>query len=234
MNILKNMDSEFDIFFISYNESNCEENWLNVLLYHPTAKRIHGVKGIDRAHLICDQLCQTEYFWTIDGDNFLYKKLDFEPNCDLHLFLIYDPIFNELTRLGCVKLWKKGKIIHTDMSKGDFCLNATEFKNSESIVFSECRYTNTPYDAWKTAFRHCVKLSSSILKDRPNAQNLDHYLEKWKTSNQSKIKNSEWCYKGYIDALDFAAKYQNDFEVLNQINDYDQLRKIYNEYRLRM
>ena len=60
-----------NIFFISFNESNQETNWARVLDLHPDAIRLHGIKGIDKVNLACNELCSTENFWTVDGDNWL-------------------------------------------------------------------------------------------------------------------------------------------------------------------
>ena len=42
--------TELDIFYISYDEPNCEEHWADLLNKVPWAKRVHGVKGFDAAH----------------------------------------------------------------------------------------------------------------------------------------------------------------------------------------
>ena len=41
----------FEIFFISYQEPNADENWAKLKSKFPIAQRIHGVKGIHQAHI---------------------------------------------------------------------------------------------------------------------------------------------------------------------------------------
>jgi hypothetical protein len=214
-----------DIFFISFRESNREENWKNLLTYHPNAKRIHGIHGINNVHLLCEQLSATPYFWTIDGDNYITKPLIYQESldCDLFMFKATDPLYNNLTLLGGVKLWRKGSIIEKTMDRGDFTLNATLTKKVIEQCFSITKYNEHPFDAWKTAFRHCVKLTSILFKNRPNAKNIDMYLEQWKNSQYSKEKNALWSYRGYVDALNYTFMYENDLENLLKINDYDWL-----------
>jgi hypothetical protein len=110
----------FDIFFVSFNEAPQEKNWRRVQKLHPNAMRIHGVEGIDRAHNICNRLSKTEWFWTIDGDNWLIRQLQWTKNfingVDLVMFKSLDPIVKNYTYLGGVKLWHKDKMINTDMS----------------------------------------------------------------------------------------------------------------------
>lgn len=219
------MNMQADIFFISFKESNCEENWDRVKYLHPMAIRLHGIQGIDKVHNTCDMLCSNEYFWTVDGDNYLTNVLNWDNpiNHDLLMFKATDPIHKNLTLLGGVKLWKKGSIINKDMSKGDFSLNATKSKIVLDYSFSETRYNSSPYDAWKTAFRHCVKLMSIIFRSRPNAKNIDSYIEQWKDCINVPALNSNWCYQGYLDAVEYVKVYDNNIEHLNYINDYEWL-----------
>jgi hypothetical protein len=224
----------FDIFFISYNESNQETNWQRALDLHPTAIRLHGIKGIDRVHIACNQLTTTEWFWTIDGDNWLLEPLEwneYEDFVDLLMFHAIDPISLNWTKLGGVKLWRRDSFINTDMSKGDFCLNATKEKRSPIKVFSRTDYNSTPYEAWKTAFRHCVKLLSIIFSNRPNAVNCNDYIEQWKnTKNKDNgINNAIWAYKGYQDAEQFVKMCDDDLSKLFMINDYAWLKNYFKE-----
>ena len=74
--------TELDIFYISYDEPNCEEHWADLLNKVPWAKRVHGVKGFDAAHKECANQAETERFITVDGDNivmpdFFEQALDF-------------------------------------------------------------------------------------------------------------------------------------------------------------
>lgn len=220
-----------DVFFISFKEDNCEENWNRVLELHPDAVRLHGIKGIDRVHLMCEEVSHTDYFWTVDGDNWLTEKLEYKDpiKSDLLMFKAIDPIHNNLTLLGGVKLWKKGMIVNRDMSKGDFTLNATTRKQILDYPFSETRYNSSPYDAWKTSFRHCVKLMSVIFRSRPNAKNIDTYIEQWKSCKDSNALNAQWCYKGYLDAKNFVELHDNNLEELHKINNYHWLLEYFIE-----
>ena len=61
--------TELDIFYISYDEPNCEEHWADLLNKVPWAKRVHGVKGFDAAHKTAAEQSETDRFITVDGDN---------------------------------------------------------------------------------------------------------------------------------------------------------------------
>lgn len=217
-----------DVFFISFRESNCEANWKQLLTLHPTAIRLHGIQGIAAAHVLADQASTTEYFWTVDGDNWVTEPLEYySPTHDLTMFKAIDPLHNIPTLLGGVKLWRKGSIINPNMSKGDFSLNATANKVVLDRTFSITRYNHTPYDAWKTAFRHCVKLMSIIFRNRPGA-NLETYITQWESCEFSEEKNAGWAWEGFKDAKAFVDQFDGDFEQLNNINNYVWLQNYFN------
>ena len=71
---MKQQMSEFDVFYISYDEPNAEQNWADLLQKAPWAKRVHGVKGFDSAHKACAMQSETERFITVDGDNIVNEK----------------------------------------------------------------------------------------------------------------------------------------------------------------
>ena len=77
-----------DLVFLSYDEPNCEENWADLISKVPWAKRVHGVRGPDKAHKECAKVAETERFVTIDGDSvinpkFIDQVLDFEDDVRL-------------------------------------------------------------------------------------------------------------------------------------------------------
>jgi hypothetical protein len=224
-----------DIFFISFQESNAETNWQRLREFHPQAKRIHGVQGIDRVHVLCDSLATTEHFWTVDGDNWLLKPLTYNHPVakDLIMFMAQDPVIDVATPLGAVKLWTRGKIINPTMNQADFTLNATANKILINDVYSITAYNTTPYDAWRAAFRHSVKLMSVIFKSRPNAKNIDEYIARWRSTQHmdNGSNNASWCYRGYLDAVEYVRLNDNDMLSLNLINNYAWLNEYFDKYK---
>ena len=221
----------YDVFFISYGEPNCEENWERLLTFHPEAKRVDQVKGIDVAHMMCHDLSTTDKFWTVDGDNWLLKELNIgEDNSnELIMFDALDPIDNEAGSMGSVKLWPKGKLINTDMSKGDFCMNATEKRTVFRVIMSEHRYNADMYTTWKNCFRHMVKNYSGIIIREALPRNTEKY-ESWnellKTHKAGKY--CLWGYQGYLDAHEYYKENEQDMDSIKRnINDYDFLKNYF-------
>lgn len=219
----------YDIFFISYREANCEQNWQRLKQRHPHAKRIHGITGIDRIHLICNQLATTQFFWTVDGDNLVVENLEYnEPiHSDLVMFEAYDPLITgDRSSLGAVKLWRKDSFVNTDMSKGDFTLNAVTTKTMSNRCLSVSAYNASEFDAWRAAFRHCVKLLSMILRDR-SEENREKYLDRWRRTEHSTQLFAQCAYRGYLDAVEYVKQHDGNMIELNKINDYDWLDNYY-------
>jgi hypothetical protein len=61
---------DLDFVFISYREPNCEENYADLLSKVPWAKRVHGVVGFDSAHKAAAEVAETDFFISVDGDNY--------------------------------------------------------------------------------------------------------------------------------------------------------------------
>lgn len=208
----------YDVFFISYDESNREENWKQVLKFHPNAIHIEGVDGIANAHMLCNDICKTERFWTVDGDNFLLKELSINEECeeDLLFFNAIDPIDGYVSTIGGVKLWKKNSIINKDMSKGDFCKYATKSYKVIHETMSIHQYANTPEEAWRHTFRHIVKSLTGIITKEVLDSNLARAEEHRHLNPHS--------YRGYLDALEYAKECNSDFDKINLINDFSWLK----------
>lgn len=169
--------TELDIFYISYDEPNCEENWADLLNKVPWAKRVHGVKGFDAAHKACAEQSETDRFITVDGDNivmdeFFNQALEF-PEKDHDGNDISESIFswnakNLLNGLvygnGGLKCWPKeytlGINTHeaaTDGEGMEFCWKLNYIQMND--IFSEVHQTASPFQAFRAGFREGVKLS---------------------------------------------------------------------------
>lgn len=217
----------YDVFFISYHEPNCEENWKQLLTFCPDAKRVNGISGIDQAHLRCRELSATDRFWTVDGDNWttaplIHNDTGEMDDFDLLFFNAVDPIDQDISSLGGIKLWRRDKFINTDMSKGDFSTYATSTRRAVQRTLSEHRYNSTPYDAWRFSFRQMVKCYAGIMRNNVLDQNIEKFQKHQGLDNG--VNNARWSYKGFLDAKKYVEDCNGDFDRINRINDYDWLK----------
>ena len=67
---MKRIDvADLDCIYLSYDEPQKEEFWVEIKNIVPWARRVDGVKGSDAAHKAAANASETERFILIDGDN---------------------------------------------------------------------------------------------------------------------------------------------------------------------
>ena len=224
---------DLDVFYISYDEPNCEVNWERVISIHPDAKRIHGVLGFDRAHRICATASDTYRFVTIDGDNWLHDDLlDYEIIDDDYADVCFSfksqNIVNGLQYgNGGVKVWNKETYLSTTSHEldqlTDFCWSIRYFHVDflGSLTVNNC----TSYQAWRAGYREGVKLSYVNGKPLTNFKddlnqiwegNL-RLLRMWTTVGRD-VNNGIWAILGARQGL-YDLVTNNC--VHTDINDYD-------------
>lgn len=169
--------TELDIFYLSYDEPNAEDNWADLLNKVPWAKRVHGVKGFDKAHKECARRSETDRFITVDADNivmddFFEQVLDI-PDTDREGNDISQSIFswngkNLLNGLvygnGGLKCWPRQYVLEMktheeaeDDEGMEFCWKLNYIQLNDT--FSEVHQTATPFQAFRSGFREGVKMS---------------------------------------------------------------------------
>ena len=167
--------AEQDIIFLSYDEPNCEKNFVDLVNKVPWAKRVHGVEGSDAAHKACAELSETKHFVTVDGDTvidpeFLNVVLDLD-----ELKVDDDYQFSWCGHInvnglkygnGSLKMWTKDfvKNMQThentdgeDDTSIEFCYFDNYYQLNDN--YSTSLINATPHQAWRAGFREGVKMS---------------------------------------------------------------------------
>src|SRR5210317_460924 len=197
--------TELDIFYISYDEPNAEENWTDLLNKVPWAKRVHGIKGFDKAHKECARRSETDRFITVDGDNivmddFFEQQLDF-PDRDRDGNDISESIFswngkNLLNGLvygnGGLKCWPRNYVLDMktheeaeDDEGMEFCWKLNYIQLNDT--FSEVHQTASPFQAFRAGFREGVKMSL----DQGVRVRADEFIQKIWWGNYNRLQT--WC-----------------------------------------
>lgn len=211
----QNTMSEFDIFFISYDEPKCEEFWANLINIVPWAKRVHGVKGFDNAHKECAKQSETNRFITVDGDNLIDPK--FIENTinipkkykDCVLSWAGKNFINGLVYgNGGLKLWTKDFVLgmkthenaERDEEKVDFCWDERYIQLNN--IYSTTYPNGSPFQAFRAGFREGVKMglnrgkkiSPNLIKSTIYEKNLKRIII-W-MSVGSDVDNGLWSIYG--------------------------------------
>lgn len=239
--------NELDVIFISYDEDNCEENWADLQRKVPWAQRVHGVKGSDAAHKAAANLCTTDRFISVDGDNivdanFFDMELDFDHDKFKGKAVSWGAR-NYINGLeygnGGLKCWPKQYVLDmktheaadTDDGKNqvDFCWEDSyvQMSNQYSVTYPN----GSPRQAFRAGFREGVKmgLSGGAKVDPNNFKNsiwIGNYkrLITW-CSVGDDVENGLWamygarlgCYMTNLTDWDFVNV--RDFEYLNNLFD---------------
>lgn len=242
--------TELEIFYISYDEPNAEENWADLLNKVPWAKRVHGVKGFDAAHKACANQSETDRFITVDGDNkvmedFFEQELDV-PDTDHDGNSLDESIFswnakNILNGLvygnGGLKCWPteyaKNMKTHEAADDGEgmeFCWKLNYIQLNDT--FSEVHQTASPFQAFRAGFREGVKMSldqgkyvdPTEFKDKIWWQNFNR-LQVW-CNIGSDVENGLWAMYGARLGCKMAVLDKWD---TNLISDYEWFKTFFDE-----
>lgn len=219
----------YDIFFISYKEPNADENWNSLVAKYPTAKRIHGVKGIHNAHVKAAEMCLTKMLWVVDGDAVLMDDFDFSRRVDaydektVHVYRSKNPINDLVYGYGGVKLLPTMLTRNMDTNTKDMTTSiSTQFKAMPEIS-NITAFNTDPFNTWKSAFRECAKLSSKQI-DRQKTGETDERLKTWTTMGHDRAFG-EYAIRGAHDGMEFGLSGGAD---LGLINNFDWLEEKFN------
>ena len=206
----------YDIFFLSYQESNADLNWERLKAIAPTAKRIDGIKGLRLAHAECAKRALTSHFFVVDADNMVTDAAVFQyrvPAYDadyVHLWYAENPVNGLKYGWGGLKLFPK-KLFRGEQAQSIDMTTSFDLKIIPTVV-SVTWFNASPYDAWRSAFREAAKLSSGLIRNSDSTENVER-LAGWKTCFPF-AKHGEWSVKGAQDGEAFAAA-NTDLQTIN-------------------
>ena len=221
---------EYDVFFIQYDENNANKNLRYLKEKRDDVKVISGVKGIFNAHLEAAKQSQTDFFWVVDADATVIDAFDFHyivPEWDfdvVHIWKSTNPINQLEYGHSGVKLIPKHLIL---MADEDTAVDITTSIGANIKIIDEIsninNFATSPFNAWRGAFRECVKLASGVI-DRQVQTETDERLSAW-TSKGGSRPLGEYV-KGGASAGEWYGKtYKGDKNALAMINDYEWLRE---------
>jgi hypothetical protein len=226
--------SDFDVVFISYNEPNAEANWYRVLEIFPDAKRVKNVKGIFEAHKRAAEIATTSMFYVVDGDaelvdnwKFNFKPEVFDMDC-VHLWTSINPINDLEYGWGGVKLFPRQLLLdattwQTDLTMG---LGKLKYINKVSNVTA---FNTDPFGTWRSAFRECAKLSSSLYQGTNTTAETEQRLQTWTSKGQDR-QYGEYALHGAALGKQYGLDNFNSPQALQLINNYEWMRNEFDKF----
>jgi hypothetical protein len=223
----------YDIVFISFMESNAEENWQRLKDWFPQAKRLHGIVGLHVAHITAAHMVTTPMFYCVDGDALLDSTFGFDyvvPPQEIdhvHVFRAKNPINDLVYGYGAVKLLPTPDV--KALQSKDFKPDMTTSINRKYKVIQRLSnitaFNTDDYNAWRSAFRECAKLSSQVI-DGQVANETAWRLETWCTAGADR-PHGEACMAGARAGKEFGMRYAYDMNKLKLINNQEWLASQY-------
>ena len=213
-----------DIIFISYDEPSAEKRYNELKQRFPRAKWAKDIIGQTLAYMAAASMSDTEYFYAVFPkleivDSF---KFDFQPdrlkNPCHYIFNCKNPVNGLEYGHGAVLLYNKKLVMETTNPGLDFTLSAPH--EVVPILSAINHFNQTPWLAWRTAFREVIKL----LQAKPTVEGA-YRLKKWLMMGEG--ENADWVYKGANDAKVFYDKNSDNHDGLMLSYDFEWLKKFY-------
>ena len=230
-----------DVIQISYHEPYADENFELLKLFAPHAKRIQGVKGIFNAHKEAAKIAETTYFYVIDADAVIDEEFSFKfkpdsqkeaypnvPETDcVFVWRSRNPVNDLLYGYGGAKLFQRKALLdakdwQVDMTTTIGCPFVPKFQISNVTAFN-----TDPFNAWRSAFRECTKLASSIIPNHDNRDN-EYRLDVWQNKGENR-PYGEYAILGAKQGADFGRAYKFNTKTLNLINDFEWLKETFDD-----
>ena len=227
-------NEQYDCVFVSYFEKNREANLERVKQKRPDVKEVSGVKGIHNAHLAAAKLCETDYFWVVDGDAELVDDFNFE--CDIEfnepeavrVWRSVNPINKLVYGNGGVKLLPRMATIRMNSNTTDMTTSISKVYKPIPIISNVTKFNTDPFNTWRSAFRECAKLASQTINNQVSDETIER-LNVWCTVGVEE-EYGEYAIEGAKLGMAYGKQNKDNHENLMRINDFAWLKEQYDKF----
>ena len=214
-------DELLDIVFIDNGEPNADANYeyLKWAAERANTIRIHrssGVNGRVAAYQAAAILSTTPWFFAVFAKLEVSSLFDWSWQPDRlqepkhYIFHAYNPVNGLEYGHQAMIAYNKELVLSNPGTGLDFTLDSAH--EVVPIISGTANYTETPWMAWRTAFRECIKLKGSADVES------QYRLDKWLTVANA-IPNAEYSMQGAEDAVEYYNAVGGDFAEL--LKSYD-------------
>ena len=216
-------DEPLDIVFIENGEPNALDNLRALsavtasLDNRVTVSR--GITGRVAAYHAAAEMSTTPWFFAVFAKLVVNKDFDWSWQPDRmqepkhYIFHAFNPI-NGLTYGHQSMIAYNKKLVLENPGVGlDFTLDSAH--EVVPILSGTAEYAYTPWMAWRTAFRECIKLRGQTDVDS------QFRLDKW--LNRGARNNGEWSIRGAEDAVEYYESVDGDLAELRKSYDWSWL-----------
>jgi hypothetical protein len=221
-------DYPLDIVFISNGEPYAEFNYEHlkwaVQMEGLDCNHIHHSKGVNgrvAAYQTAARLSTTPWFFAVFAKLEVDHRFDWTWQPDRmqqpkhYIFHAHNPVNGLVYGHQAMIAYNKQMVLENAGGGLDFTMDQPH--EVVPIISGTANYTESPWMAWRTAFREVLKLKHSL----PDVEN-EYRLCMW-LSNAGKVKNAEWSQWGAEDAVEYYNQVNGDFEALKKSYEWNWL-----------
>ena len=216
-------DSILDVVFIDNGEPGADHNYTHLKWAAERANniKIHrstGVNGRVAAYRAAAELSTTPWFFAVFAKLFVSENFEWTWQPDRlqepkhYIFHAVNPVNGLVYGHQAMIAYNKQLVLENTAIGLDFTLDQAH--EVVPIVSGTAYYTDTPWMAWRTAFREVVKLKYSL----PDVEN-EYRLKDW-LNNAGALTNGEWSVWGAEDAVEYYNAVGGDFAKLKKSYDW--------------
>ena len=216
-------EQPLDIVFISNGEPNANSNYLQMQMYLANSShtnKVHMVSGVNgrvAAYHAAARASTTPWFFAVFAKLEVNKDFDWTWQPDRmqaakhYIFHAGNPVNGLVYGHQAMIAYNKELALANTGVGLDFTLDQAH--EVIPILSGTANYAESPWMAWRTAFREALKLRASL----PDVEN-EYRLKVWLKPDSGTIAHGHWSHKGAQDAV----------EYYNAVNgDADELKKSY-------
>jgi len=211
-----------DIVYISNGEPDAEQHWET--LHHFTSyvnniHRVDGVNGRVAAYQAAARQSTTPWFFAVFAKLEVAASFDWSWQPDRlqepkhYIFHAENPVNGLVYGHQAIIAYNKELVLNNPGRGLDFTLDSAH--EVVPMLSGTAWYDTSPWVAWRTAFRECLKLRASL----PDVEN-EYRLNKWLTIDRSEGK---WSQRGAEDAMAYYDEVGGDFDALKKSYEWSWL-----------
>jgi hypothetical protein len=209
-------EQPLDIVFISNGEPNAKSNYLQMTMYLANesryTNRVHVVEGVNgrvAAYHAAARASTTPWFFAVFAKLEVNQRFDWTWQPDRmqqpkhYIFHAGNPVNGLVYGHQAMIAYNRQLALENTGVGLDFTLDQAH--EVVPILSGTANYAETPWMAWRTAFREALKLRASL----PDVEN-EYRLKVWLKEDSGTIANGHWSSKGAQDAVEYYEEVNGD------------------------
>jgi len=209
-------EQPLDIVFISNGEPNARSNYLQMTMYLANESRytnrvhlVEGVNGRVAAYHAAARASTTPWFFAVFAKLEVTQRFDWTWQPDRmqqakhYIFHAGNPVNGLVYGHQAMIAYNRQLALENTGVGLDFTLDQAH--EVVPILSGTAMYAETPWMAWRTAFREALKLRASL----PDVEN-EYRLKVWLKEDSGVIANGHWSSKGAQDAVEYYEEVKGD------------------------